>query len=334
MSHTMSEILESLGQGTDLTPEMAESAFAQLMDGELSSGQAAALLMGLRVKGETSTEIGAAAQQAISRARLIENLPSPRIESVGTGGDNSHSFNCSTTVSLYLAAMGYTVPKHGNRAVSSSCGSADAVEALGLPLPAAPEEVAAELEKHNFCFIFAPHYHPAFKHIMPIRKELGIRTLFNLLGPLLNPARPTHMLLGVARPEIMETMAEVLIMNGVERAAVVHGHGGLDELTPFGPAQVVWVSDGAMVKTELDPAEFGIESGDPADIVVKGKEEGLAAVKELLCGEGPKVRKEMVIFNLAVALHLLDQEKGMPECVARARKAVETGVAKKFAELA
>ncbi len=323
----MKTVLESLAQGENLSQEQAGQAFAMLMDGELSAGQAGALLMGLRAKGETAAEMVAAVDAALARARLVPGLSGKRIDPVGTGGDHSSSFNCSTATALVLAGMGYQVAKHGNRAVSSACGSADAVEGLGLPMHTEPEAVRDELRQSGFAFLFAPHFHPAFKHIMPVRKDLGIRTLFNLLGPLLNPARPTHLLLGVARPEIMQHMAEALQLAGVERAAVVHGAGGFDELTPFGPNQVVWMGEGAIVSTELDPQELGFSLCSPEDVAVHSKEQALAVLRELLAGGGPQAMRDMLALNVAVALHLLEGGMSMGECVDRAKGALAQGVA-------
>jgi len=325
----MKTVLETLAQGENLEPDTARQAFAMLMDGELSPGQAGALLMGLRAKGETAAEMVAAVDAALERARLVPGLSGKRFDPVGTGGDHSSSFNCSTATALVLAGMGYQVAKHGNRAVSSTCGSADAVEGLGLPMHTEPEAVRDELGRSNFAFLFAPHFHPAFRHIMPVRKDLGIRTMFNLLGPLLNPARPTHLLLGVARPEIMQHMAEALRMAGVERAAVVHGAGGFDELTPFGPNRVVWMGDGAIVATELDPQELGFTQSGPQDVAVTSREQALDVLRQLLDGGGPGPMRDMLALNVAVALHLL--EDGMPirECVDRARGALAQGVARK-----
>ncbi len=325
MGFTTKEILEHLGQGKDLSEEMADTAFAMLADGEFSSAQGGALLMGLRVKGETAVEINAAVKALLERAVRVTDMPAKTFEAVGTGGDNSSSFNCSTATSITLAGMGYAVTKHGNRSVSSKCGAADAVEGLGLPMYAEPDQVRAELAKRNFVFLFAPNFHPAFRHIMPTRKDLAIRTLFNILGPLLNPSRPSHQLIGVAKPEIMELMAEVLLLAGVERAAVVHGAGGLDELTPWGPAKVIWVADGKMKRTELDPAELGIQSCTLEDVAVSGKEQGFEVLKQLLAGQGPKGMQEMLVFNLAVGIHLLEPEEGLQDCVERARVALAQG---------
>jgi anthranilate phosphoribosyltransferase len=331
---TIKTILDEIGSRRDLPPDLAEQGFDLLMDGELSPAQAGAFLLGLRAKGETAGEIGAAVRAALNRARLVQGLEARRIDVVGTGGDGRYSFNCSTATALTLAGMGHQVVKHGNRAVSSSSGSADMVEALGLPMLQDPEEIRQELARRGFVFLFAPHFHPAFRHIMPVRKELGVRTLFNLLGPLLNPARPTHLLLGVARSEIMHLMAEALLLAGVERAAVVHGAGGFDELTPFGPNQVVWVGQGSIVTTELDPVELGFKPGTPEDVAVRDKERALDVLRELLSGKGPEPMREMLALNVAVSLHLLVDGMPIGECVERARGALAAGVGSKVLERA
>ncbi|MFW6236591.1 MAG: anthranilate phosphoribosyltransferase, partial [Desulfovibrionales bacterium] len=297
--------------------------------GELTPSQSGALLMGLRMKGETARELGAGVEAALAQARLVPGLSGRRIDTCGTGGDNSCSFNCSTAVSLVLAGMGYQVVKHGNRAISSKCGSADVVEALGMPITLGPEEAAEELRRRNFVFLFAPNFHPAFRFVMPVRKELGCRTLFNLMGPLLNPARPTHQLLGVPNPKIMPLMAEVLLMGGVKRACVVHGAGGFDELTPFGPAEVVWVRDGRLVPDTLDPGALGFARHSPEDVAVSGKPMALAVIQELLAGGGPEAMRDMLLFNLAVAVHLLEENVSIEEGLDRARTALDQGAGRK-----
>lgn len=322
------QVLEQLAEGRHLTAEVAHCIFTKLMDGEMTSGQAGSLLMGLRQKGETAEEVHAAVRVCLERAKSVATIDGATIDLVGTGGDGKNSFNCSTATALTLAGMGYTVTKHGNRAVSSSCGSADAVEGLGLPLRLLPEEVPAELDKRNFAFLFAPDYHPAFKHVMPVRKELGYRTLFNLLGPLLNPARPTHMLLGVAKPEYMEMMAEVLAQAGIERAAVVHGAGGYDELTTMGVAKVLYVEQGTVRDADLNPAEFGFEPCAEEDLAVHGKEEGLKVLRQLLEGNGSKAMLDMLALNTGMALHLITNEP-LTSCMEQAREAVAAGAGRK-----
>ncbi len=320
------EILETLASGQHLSGDMADTAFTRLMDGEMSPGQAGAFLLGLRLKGETPLEMAAAVKACLQRAKAVPGVTGKRIDPVGTGGDGKRSFNCSTATALTLAGMGYTVTKHGNRAVSSSCGSADAVDGMGLPMHQEPSDILDELQRRHFAFLFAPYFHPAFRHIMPVRQDLGMRTLFNLLGPLLNPARPTHQLLGVARPEHLQLMADVLALSGLERAAVIHGAGGYDELTPIGPAQAVLVEGNKTRRVSFDPAEFGFAPCAPEELAVSGKEEGLAVLRELLHGRGNRPMREMLIFNVGVAVHLLEDTKPLRACMDDARDAVAAGL--------
>lgn len=302
----MKQILETLAQRRDLSAEQATAAFTALMDGALTPGTAGALLMGLRSKGETEVELAAMVDVCLARARKVPGIQGPCIDTCGTGGDNRSSFNCSTATALVLAAMGYRVVKHGNRSVSGVCGSADVLEALGLPVKVEPAEVAPALERTGFAFLFAPHYHPAFRHVMPLRRELAIRTLFNLLGPLLNPARPTHQVLGVAAPELMPLVARTLVRTGVQRAAVVHGAGGFDELTPFGPNRILWVRDGEIHEEFVDGASLGLSGGKPENVAVADKLEAVQVLRALLDGYGPIVMQHMLTLNLAVAIALLD----------------------------
>jgi anthranilate phosphoribosyltransferase len=319
------DILETLARGQDLGAEQVGAAFGALMSGELTQAQAGALLMGLRAKGETPEELAAAVNAALGHARRVEGLSGARIDTCGTGGDGSCSFNCSTAVALFLADMGHKVVKHGNRAVSSSCGSADAVEALGLPLPKEPEEAARELARRNFVFLFAPAFHPAFAHVVPVRRELGIRTLFNLMGPLLNPARPTHQLLGVGVPQALDLMARTLALTGVEHALVVHGFGGYDELTPFGPAQARLVRGGAVESLEIDPQALGLPLHKPEGVRAEGKDQAVAALKAVLAGQGNAAMQDMTALNLAACLSLLT-ERPLADCLEEARAKVARGL--------
>lgn len=321
----MADVLELLAFHKDLPEDMAAESFGRLMDGTMTPAQAGSFLMGLKTKGETAAELAAAVRAALAHARLAPGLSGPRIDTCGTGGDKSCSFNCSTAVALVLAGMGHQVVKHGNRAISSTCGSADAVEALGLPLLTEPENVAAELARRKFVFLFAPSYHPAFKHIMPIRKEIGCRTLFNLLGPLLNPARPTHQILGVSIPRFLSRMAQVLALTGVQKAAVVHGAGGFDELTTFGVNNVVWMREGWLREDLLDPADLGFARGKPEEVAVQSREEAVDALRELLAGRGPQAMRDMVALNLAVALHLLEEGLSLKDAADQARAGLASG---------
>lgn len=325
----INRILDTLAAGQDLTADMAAAGFADIMDGRMTPAQAGCFLMGLRMKGETPLEMAHAVGIALGRANRVEGLEGDCIDVVGTGGDGRSSFNCSTATSLTLAGMGYKVVKHGNRAVSSSCGSADALEGLGFPLDVAPEDVQRLLDERNFAFLFAPNFHPAFRNVGPIRRELGIRTLFNLLGPLINPARPTHILLGVARPELVELLAETLSQSHIRRAAVVYGAGGYDEVTPLGPTKMMIVHNGRLTPMTLDPADYGIQPCEPEDLAVRSKSEAVAVLKDILAGKGPRAMMDMVILNVGVAMFLLEDHMDLAVCMAKAREAVCAGVGRR-----
>lgn len=326
MNKEVNDILEQLARRQALTDAQADQVFNALLEGRLGPAQAGAFLLGLRAKGEDSTDLAAGVRAGLEHARRIPGLSGPRIDTCGTGGDGTHSFNCSTAVALFLAEMGHQVVKHGNRAVSSSCGSADVLEALGAPLDTEPDKVAERLAAHNFVFLFAPAYHPAFKHIMPVRRELGIRTLFNLMGPLLNPARPTHQLIGVGHPEYLFIMGEALLLTGVEKALVVHGAGGFDELTTFGPARCYLVKDGIMEKTAINPEKLGFARHAPEDVAVRDKDHAVGVMREVLAGAGPRAMAEMTALNLAACLYLLEDGKTLVQCAETARDAVRKGV--------
>lgn len=326
MSKEISDILEQLACRRPLSDVQADLIFNALLEGRLKPSQAGAFLLGLRAKGEDATDLVAGVRAGLKHARPIPGLSGPRIDTCGTGGDNTHSFNCSTAVALYLAEMGHQVVKHGNRAVSSSCGSADVLEALGVPLDTEPDKVAEGLAAHNFVFLFAPAYHPAFKHIMSVRRELGIRTLFNLMGPLLNPARPTHQLIGVGHPEYLFIMGEALLLTGVEKALVVHGAGGFDELTTFGLARCYLVKDGIMEKTAINPEKLGFARHAPEDVIVRDKDHAVGVMHEVLAGTGPRAMADMTALNLAACLYLLEEDKNLIQCAELARAALKKGV--------
>ena len=322
-------ILGRLTRGEDLTAEMASGSFALLMDGKMSQAQAGSFLTALRMKGESALELAHATRAALARSVRVDGVSGVCIDVVGTGGDGRNSFNCSTASALVLAGMGYKVAKHGNRAVSSKCGSADAVEGLGLELDKDPASVARMLRKRNFAFLFAPYFHPAFKNIGAIRKELGVRTLFNILGPMINPARPSHLLMGVARPELLSLVAETLLQSPLHRAAVVCGAGNYDEITPLGPAQVMLLHDGIIEKLLVDPKDYGIESCRPEDLAVQSREEAVSVIRELLAGQGSRHMLDMVTLNVGLALHLLEEQMPLPLCMARAREGVSAGIGRK-----
>ena len=285
--------------------------------------------MGLRMKGESALELAHATRAALARAVRVDGVSGTTIDVVGTGGDGRNSFNCSTATSLVLAGMDYKVVKHGGRAVSSKCGSADALEALGIDLDKNPASVAEMVKKRNFAFLFAPHFHPSFANIGPVRKELGVRTLFNILGPMINPARPSHLLMGVARPELVDLVAETLLQGPLHRAAVVCGAGNYDEVTPIGPARVALLHAGSVTYMTLDPSDFGIQPCAVEDLAVGSKEEAVAVLKGILNGEGPRAMLDMVALNVGLAVYLLEENMDMALCMARAREAVSAGVGRK-----
>lgn len=318
--------LNKICERKNLEYQESRDLFSALFEGDLTPSQSGALLLGLRFKGETGDELGAAVSVALEKARLVRGIKGARMDTCGTGGDGRNSFNCSTAVAFFLADMGVKVVKHGNRAVSSSCGSADVVEALGLPLLNDPAEVEPELGSKNFAFLFAPHFHPSFAGIAPLRRELGIRSIFNLMGPLLNPARPTHQILGVPDPAFMPIMASVLQKNNVRSAAVVHGAMGFDELTPCGKNRVVFVREGRISNAVIDPLEFGFSMRSPGDMACKDKEAALTRQKEILRGTGPAAMQDMVALNLGLAFHLLDLSRTLKDCMAQAGEMVRVGL--------
>ena len=211
----------------------------------------------------------------------------------------------------------------------SKCGSADALEALGITLEKDPASVAEMVKKRNFAFIFAPYFHPSFANIGPVRKEMGVRTLFNILGPMINPARPSHLLMGVARPELVELVAETLMQSPLHRAAVVCGSGNYDEVTPIGPTKMALLHNGKVTPMMLDPQEFGIASCTVEDLAVSGKEEAVAVLNDILNGQGPRAMMDMVVLNVGLAIYLLEEKMDMALCMARAREAVSAGVGRK-----
>lgn len=320
------EIIDALARGEDLTPNMARAAFNRLMDGEMTPAQAGAFLLGLRAKGETPDEMHAAVNAVLARAVEVQTPQGIRVlDVVGTGGDGKSSFNCSTGTALLLAALGHRVIKHGNRSVSSRCGSADVLERLGFDLDLEPAEIPERVLKDGFVFLFAPRFHPAFQHIMPIRRELGVRTLFNLLGPLVNPARPGLCFLGVPREDILPLVAGALARMGNRSGAVVHGAGGYDELTTMGPAKVAFVRGTDLRYEYLDPTDYGFVPCSPEELAVNGPEEGASVLRELLDGRGPEAMRQMLALNTGFGLHLLRPEQPLAACMAEARKAVAAG---------
>ncbi len=280
------EILEKLLQGSTLTEEEAYRALDSFLKENLSSLQFGALLTALRAKGEKEEEITGFAKKMQEEALLLKDVPRPVLDTCGTGGDNSHLLNISTLAALLLSTQGVRVAKHGNRAVSSSCGSADILELLGYSLEKTPEEITKDLKEKSFAFLFAPLYHPAMKKVAPIRKELQVRTIFNLLGPLLNPAKPEIQLLGVAKEEFLFPMAKSLQKMGVHFALIIHSEEGWDEISPFKSTSYILVEEGNLIKGKIHPEEFPIRRDfSYEDLQVESKKEALKKAQETLEGK-------------------------------------------------
>ena len=318
--------LPKLLSGEDLPIEDAEHLFERLVLGRLEPAEIAGMLIALRMKGETADEmIGAA--QALSAAALPFERPSYLFaDCCGTGGDGSGSINVSTAAAFVAAACGLPVAKHGNRSVSSRCGSADVLEALGARIDVSPDRARAMLDEIGFCFLFAPAYHPGMKHAALVRRQLSVRTVMNLLGPCINPARPPVQLLGVADPRMLRRIAEVLGAMGVRQALVVHG-SGLDEVALHGETRAIRLSDGEMTELVMSPEDAGLKRA-PLDVVVGGDaEENAARLRALLAGQGSQAEADLVALNAGALLMVAGLSEDLRMGVALARDALRSGKA-------
>ena len=298
---TIRSALATAIEGRDLSAEATEAALQAVFGGEATPAQIAGLLVALRMKGETVTEIASAARTMRRHAVAVEVPPSgPLVDTCGTGGDGSGSFNISTLAAVVVAACGVRVAKHGNRAASSRCGSADLLEALGVDIELSPARIAECIESVGIGFMFARAHHPAMRFAAPVRAELGVRTLFNFLGPLTNPAGASHQLLGVGDGSRQEMMAEVLRELGVG-GWVVHGHGGLDEVSLSGPTRVVAVEAGGARIFEVTPADFGLNEAAPDAIAGGDAAQNAVIARAILVGE-PGPCRDAVVLNAAATL--------------------------------
>ena len=292
-------LFTTLASHEDLSADEAAEAMRQVMAGEATPAQLGGLLIGLRTKGESVDELEGLARTMLAFATEV-TTPGPVIDTCGTGGDRSGTFNISTVSAIVAAGAGVTVAKHGNRAASSHCGSADLLEALGVAIDLHAEGVATCLADAGIAFMFAPVFHPAMAHAGPVRRDLRVPTIFNFLGPLTNPARPSAQVIGVSDPVMLPLMAEVLAQRG-SRAMVFRGQDGLDELTTTGPSIVVDVADGRATERTLDPSELGFALAEPADLQGGDASEAAAIARAILGGEtGP--RRDVVLLNAGAAL--------------------------------
>ena len=321
----MKALLGLVAAGQALSRAQAEAAFDIIMSGDATPSQIGAFLMALRVRGETVEEITGAA--ATMRAKMLAiEAPEGAIDICGTGGDGTATFNISTASQFVLAACGLPVAKHGNRALSSKCGAADVLAALGVNLDADMGLVKQALTEAGTCFLMAPRHHSAMRHVGPTRVELGTRTIFNLLGPLANPARVKRQLIGVFSAAWVEPLAEVLKGLGHERAWVVHGDG-MDEVTTTGVTQVAELKDGTLRKFEITPEDAGLDRASIDELRGGGAEENAAALRRLLDGEkGPY--RDIVLMGSAAALMMAGKTDALTEGVAMAAGAIDSGGAK------
>jgi len=315
--------VELVAGGGMLPAALAEAAMEELMDGSAPPLQVAALLAMMRVRGETPEEVAAFAR--VMRARAVHvDAPEGALDLCGTGADGLHTFNISTLASFVVAGAGAPVAKHGNRAITSRSGSADLIEALGIPLDPGPDAVARSIRETGFGFMFAPSYHPAMKHAMPIRRELPMRTIFNLLGPLSSPARVRRQLLGVADARLVDLIAGALSRLDTERAIVVHGADGSDELSLAGPNHAVLVEDGTTRDLVIDAAELGLARA-PLDALTGGDAQLNAAITISVLGGEPGPARDVVLLNAGAALFVAGRAADVAEGVALAAAAIDTG---------
>ncbi|MGQ0732656.1 MAG: anthranilate phosphoribosyltransferase [Acidobacteriota bacterium] len=320
-------LIEKLGRREDLTVDEAAGAMEAIMRGEAAPAQIAGLLIGLAMKGERPAELVGLARTMRANAVHLSRSPGAVFDTCGTGGDRSGTFNISTAAALVVAACGVKVAKHGNRSVSSRCGSADVLEALGVNIGAAPPIVERCLAAANIAFFFAPTFHPAMRHAAPARRDLGVRTAFNLLGPLTNPAGATRQLVGVPRPELTELIARALLWLGAERAWVVHGADGLDELSTTGYTKVSECRDGAVQTFYVHPTDYGLPKASGDDL--KGGDAGVNAqrIREVLDGAGGPAR-EVVLLNAGAALFIAGRVSSVRDGAGEAARAVDDGRAR------
>jgi anthranilate phosphoribosyltransferase len=322
-----SSMLQRLIDREDLDGAEMEGFVGAVMDGRVEGPEVAATLVALRMKGETGTEVAAAARAMRERSLAVSVAdPTRTVDTCGTGGDGASTVNISTAAALVAATVGLPVAKHGNRSVSSRCGSADVLEACGIRLDLGPEALATLVEELGIAFLFAPRLHPAMGAVMPVRRALAVRTVFNLLGPLTNPAGAQRQVVGVWGGDVQQLMAEALAQLGAVHALVVHSEDGLDELSVAAPSTVVEVRDGAVAESfKVDPAELGIEAIDPAELAggdVRHNAERLAAI---LGGQERSAASEAVALNAAAALLVGGAVDGLAAGLGQAREILSSG---------
>ena len=320
------QALARLLDGHDLSRAEARAVMNEVMDGEATPAQIGGLLVALRLKGETADEIAGCAEAMRAHVLAVRPARDDLVDTAGTGGDGASTINISTAAALVAAAAGAGVAKHGNRAVSSASGSADVLEALGFRLELPPARIERSIDELGFGFLFAPTHHPAMRHAAPVRRELAARTIFNVLGPLTNPAGARAQVVGVYAPALVPTIAQVLAQLGARRAFVVHGAGGIDELSPAGPNLVCEVADGEVRQREIDPLELGVPRCDPGELRGGSPEENAAAILAVFAGENGG-RRSAVLLNAAGAIAAAGHANDLREGLGLAVEALDSGAA-------
>jgi anthranilate phosphoribosyltransferase len=323
----ISDVLEKLMRRENLSIDESADAMAAIMSGEATPAQIGALLVGLTMKGERPAEIVGLARtmraNAVQLTRQFEDV----FDTCGTGGDRSGTFNISSAAALVAAAAGLRVAKHGNRSVSSQCGSADVYEALGVNISADPAVVQLSLERVGIAFFFAPTFHPSMRHAAPVRRELAVRTAFNLLGPLTNPAGTKHQLVGVPHSELTELIARALMLLGAHRAWVVHGADGIDEMSTTGHTKISECRDGAVSTFYVHPSDYGLPKADRADLRGGDASTNAAIVREILAGE-KGARRDVVLLNAGASLFVAGKAASVRQGIEEAAHAIDSGAAR------
>jgi anthranilate phosphoribosyltransferase len=327
MLDDFTRLLGHLSAGQDLSAEQMTDAMNALMSGECDEGPTGLFLTALSAKGETAEEVAGAARAMRAHMTPIRSRYDRLLDTCGTGGGGSDIFNVSTTAAIVIAAADVPVAKHGNRSVTSCSGSADVLTELGVNIQASVPQIERCLDELGLCFCFAPLMHPAMKHVAAVRKKLGVRTIFNILGPLSNPAGASHQLLGAGRPELRPLLAAALQLLDVERAMVVSGEDGLGEMTIAGASHATLVEREGQREQTLRPADFGLDAS-PLDVIrIAGPAESAAIVRRVLAGEAGQAR-DIVVLNAAAGLMTFDESLAPIEAAARAQQAIDSGAAR------
>lgn len=322
----MQQAIDKVTKNQDLTEIEMMDVMTNIMEGKATAAQIGGFLTALKMKGETVEEITGGAKVMRDKALKLDLPNTYAIDTCGTGGDQANTFNVSTAVAFVAAAAGVTVVKHGNRSVSSRCGSADVLEELGVNIHLAPEKISKSVERLKLGFVFAPNFHQAMKYAIAPRRELGIRTIFNVLGPLTNPAKVQGQVLGVYDEGLTEVLAEVLRSLGVDRAMVVHGLDGLDEITITTKTKVSELKDGKIITYSLDPQSFHLPLASKQEILGGGPKENAEIVLGILRGE-KGARRNMVLINAAAAIYVGKKAESLEEGIDRAREVIDNGLA-------